>query len=104
VLSREEITAMEDAAATERDKLIVRVLADTGIRVGEMVNLTVHDLIERDRSPTSGWAERPASAWSRSDASTGVSSATDSAAAHATCRPIACSSASVAGLEATTAR
>jgi site-specific recombinase XerD len=50
VLSREEITAMEDAATAERDKLIVRVLADTGIRVGEVVNLTVRDLIERDRT------------------------------------------------------
>ncbi len=50
VLSRDEITAMEDAAATERDKLIVRLLADTGIRVGELVGLTVHDLIERDRT------------------------------------------------------
>jgi integrase len=50
VLSREEIQAMEDVAATERDQLIVRVLADTGIRVGELVNLTVVDLVERDRS------------------------------------------------------
>jgi integrase/recombinase XerD len=50
VLSREEIQAMEDRAPTERDKLIVRVLADTGIRVGELVNLTVDDLIERDRT------------------------------------------------------
>jgi integrase/recombinase XerD len=50
VLSREEITAMEDTATAERDKLIVRVLADTGIRVGELVNLTVNDLIERDRT------------------------------------------------------
>jgi len=26
------------------------VLADTGIRVGELVNLTVNDILERDRS------------------------------------------------------
>jgi len=39
VLSLEEIDALEDAAATERDKLIIRVLADTGIRVGELVQL-----------------------------------------------------------------
>ena len=32
VVSREEIQRMEDAAKTERDKLIVRVLADTGLR------------------------------------------------------------------------
>src|SRR5215471_4047759 len=41
---------MEDAAVTERDKLIVRLLADTGIRVGELVRLTLNDLIERDRA------------------------------------------------------
>jgi integrase len=50
VLSRDEIQAMEDVASAERDKLIVRVLADTGIRVGELVGLTVHDIIERDRT------------------------------------------------------
>ena len=50
VLSRDEIQAMEDAAVTERDKLITRLLADTGIRVGELVRLTLNDLIERDRT------------------------------------------------------
>jgi len=50
VLSRDEIQAMEDAAVTERDKLIVRLLGDTGIRVGELVRLTLNDLIERDRT------------------------------------------------------
>jgi integrase len=50
VLSRDEIRAMEDAAVTERDKLIVRLLSDTGIRVGELVRLTLNDLIERDRT------------------------------------------------------
>jgi site-specific recombinase XerD len=50
VLSREEIQALEDVAVTERDKLIVRILGDTGIRVGELVNLTTHDLINRDRN------------------------------------------------------
>src|SRR5215471_2551186 len=35
---------MEDAAQTERDKLIVRTLADTGIRVGELVALRPSDL------------------------------------------------------------
>ena len=39
-LSREDIRALEDAAATERDKLIIRVLADTGIRLGELLGLT----------------------------------------------------------------
>lgn len=50
VLSRDEIERMEDAAKAERDKLIVRLLADTGIRVGELVSLRTSDLIERDRN------------------------------------------------------
>jgi integrase len=37
VLSREDIRALEDAAPTERDKLIVRILADTGVRLGELL-------------------------------------------------------------------
>jgi len=47
-LTRDEITRMENAAGSERDKLIVRVLADTGIRVGELVNLRTSDVIDRD--------------------------------------------------------
>jgi site-specific recombinase XerD len=46
ILSREEIQAMEDVARTERDKLIVRVLADTGIRLGELLGLKVDDLMQ----------------------------------------------------------
>ncbi len=49
VLSREEIGRLEDAARTERDKLIVRVLADAGLRVTELTGLRMNDLIERDR-------------------------------------------------------
>src|SRR5256885_1091121 len=49
VLSREEIGQLEDAATTERDKLIVRVLADAGIRVTELTSLRKTDLLERDR-------------------------------------------------------
>jgi integrase len=49
VLSREEIGRLEDAAKTERDKLIVRVLADAGLRVTELTGLRTTDLIERDR-------------------------------------------------------
>jgi integrase/recombinase XerD len=52
VLSRDEITKLEDTARNERDKLIVRVLADTGIRVGELVKLRVGDLVERERGQT----------------------------------------------------
>jgi site-specific recombinase XerD len=50
VLSREEIQTIEDAAATERDKLIIRLRADTGIRVGELLGLRLTDLLERDRN------------------------------------------------------
>ena len=49
VLSREEIRRLEDAAKTERDKLIVRVLADAGLRVTELTGLRTNDLIERGR-------------------------------------------------------
>ena len=49
VLGREEIGQLEDAATTERDKLIIRILADTGIRVTELTSLTKTDLLERDR-------------------------------------------------------
>jgi integrase len=44
VLTRDEIQAMEDAATTERDKLIVRVLADTGLRLGELLALRASDI------------------------------------------------------------
>ncbi|MHB8555296.1 MAG: tyrosine-type recombinase/integrase, partial [Candidatus Dormibacteria bacterium] len=46
VLSREQIATMEAAAATERDRLIIRLLADTGMRVGELVGLRTGDLLQ----------------------------------------------------------
>jgi integrase/recombinase XerD len=49
VLTREEIQAMEDKATSERDKLIVRTLADTGVRVGELVRLRTSDLVSQGR-------------------------------------------------------
>ncbi|MGH7608682.1 MAG: tyrosine-type recombinase/integrase [Candidatus Dormibacteria bacterium] len=49
VLSREQIEAMEGAAVSERDRLIVRLLADTGMRVGELVGLRTGDLLVRAR-------------------------------------------------------
>jgi integrase/recombinase XerD len=49
VLTREEINAMEAAAVTERDKLIIRLLASTGMRVGELVGTRPSDLLERNR-------------------------------------------------------
>jgi integrase/recombinase XerD len=49
VLTREEIRRIEDAADAERDKLIVRVFADTGIRVGELRRLRTTDLVAQGR-------------------------------------------------------
>ncbi|MGC2295295.1 MAG: tyrosine-type recombinase/integrase [Candidatus Dormiibacterota bacterium] len=46
VLSRSELQSMEDAAPTERDKLILRILADTGIRLGEVLGLKAEDVRE----------------------------------------------------------
>ncbi len=48
-LTREEITRMEDAASTERDKLMIRLLADSGIRLGELLGLRGADLVEQGR-------------------------------------------------------
>jgi integrase len=48
-LTREEILRLEKACRTERDKLLIRLPADTGIRLGELVHLNVDDLVERDR-------------------------------------------------------
>jgi integrase len=49
VLTREEIRRIEDAADNERDKLIVRVLADTDICVGELRRLGTSDLVAQGR-------------------------------------------------------
>lgn len=43
-LSREEVQAIEDAASTERDKLVIRLLADTGMRLGELLVLRASDI------------------------------------------------------------
>jgi integrase/recombinase XerD len=48
-LSREEIQRMEDVVSAERDKLMVRLLADTGIRLGELLGLRATDLAEQGR-------------------------------------------------------
>lgn len=47
VLSKAEIGHLEQEAETERDKLIVRVLADSGIRAGELLGLRVQDLVRK---------------------------------------------------------
>jgi integrase len=94
ILSREEIARMEDAAKAERDKLVVRLLADTGIRVGELVALRPADLIPQARSnfikvQGKGAQERLVPV---PPASSGAYSATQSASARGTRVPIGCSS------------
>jgi integrase len=42
---------LEDAAADERDKLVVRILADSGIRLGELLKLTATEQLRRGISP-----------------------------------------------------
>ena len=49
ILSREEIERLEDTARTERDKLIIRVFGDTGMRVGELIRLRIDDQVTRQR-------------------------------------------------------
>jgi len=39
VMSREPDRQLEDAATTERDKLIVRIIADSGLRLSELLGL-----------------------------------------------------------------
>ena len=48
-LSRYEVERIEDTARTERDKRIIRVFGDTGMRVGELVRLRTDDLLVRQR-------------------------------------------------------
>jgi integrase len=48
-LTRDEIATMEKVG-NERDALIVRLLADTGIRAGELAGLRLGDLIEHERT------------------------------------------------------
>lgn len=50
VLSQPEIQKLEDAARIERDKLLIRLLAETGARLGEIASLRLDDLISRERS------------------------------------------------------
>ena len=53
-LSREEMQALEDAAKSERDKLIIRLMADTGMRVSELLGLGFGAAapVERGRQPS----------------------------------------------------
>ncbi|HEX4806845.1 MAG TPA: tyrosine-type recombinase/integrase [Conexibacter sp.] len=49
VLSREEIEAVERALPNERDKLIVRIFADCGLRLDELTRLATNDIIRSGR-------------------------------------------------------
>jgi integrase len=49
ILTRDEIDKLENVAELERDKLMIRLLADTGIRLGELLTLRASDLTEVGR-------------------------------------------------------
>jgi site-specific recombinase XerD len=49
VLSRDELHRLEEAARTERDRVLVKTLADTGLRLSEALGLRDEDLIEQGR-------------------------------------------------------
>src|SRR5262249_55342118 len=46
VLTREEIQRLENAARLERDKVIIRTFADTGVRISELLGVTAEDTKE----------------------------------------------------------
>jgi integrase/recombinase XerD len=49
VLSRAEVDALERAAPNERDKLIIRLFADCGLRLDEMTRLQTTDIVRSAR-------------------------------------------------------
>ncbi len=49
VLDRDEIQRLVAAAPAERDRLVLTVLADCGLRNSELCSLTLSDIIRRDR-------------------------------------------------------
>jgi len=49
VLNPDEIDNLEACAGTERDRLMIRVLGDCGLRAEELCALTPDDVIRRDR-------------------------------------------------------
>jgi integrase/recombinase XerD len=50
VLTREEMQRLEDAAALERDKVLIRLAADTGARLSELAGIRPIDLIKEGRA------------------------------------------------------
>jgi integrase len=49
VLDREEINQMEAAAQSERDRIIIRILGDCGLRSEELCSLRLESVVRRDR-------------------------------------------------------
>jgi len=49
VLSRDELAALEAGAPTERDRIIIRILGDCGLRATELCRLQVTDVVRHDR-------------------------------------------------------
>jgi integrase len=49
VLTRDEIDAMEDALPFERDKIIIRIFGDCGLRLQELTQLTPNDIVRSAR-------------------------------------------------------
>lgn len=48
VLTLREMRKLEAVAPMSRDQLIIRILADTGMRESELVTMTLDDVLERD--------------------------------------------------------
>jgi integrase/recombinase XerD len=55
VLTRQEIQLMEDTATDARDKLILRTLADTGMRVGELLTLRKDSSLQENTHDKQYW-------------------------------------------------
>jgi integrase len=49
VLDRDEIAALEAGAQSERDRIIIRILGDCGLRAEEVCSLRPESIIRRDR-------------------------------------------------------
>jgi integrase len=49
VLSREEITLLEDVLPSERDRLIIRIFGDYGLRLDELAKIAPEDIIRFNR-------------------------------------------------------
>src|SRR5271165_2235414 len=49
VLSRDELAALEGGAPTERDRILIRILGDCGLRATELCQLRITDVVRHDR-------------------------------------------------------